>query len=657
MSYRCFLRCALGACAAWFAFPAQAAPFLTELMASNASGLKDEDGALPDWVEIFNPDAAGIDLSGWTLTDDAGRPTKWTFPAVTLQPGAYMVVFTSGKDRAVAGSPLHTNFSLGAGGEFLGLFPPGSMVAASSFDPAFPAQSADVSYGLLGTDPASATAFFPVPTPGAANVSNTAPAEAVRFSLTSRTFTAAAPLSLTLSTVSPTAVIRYTTTRAVPTSAATQYTGPIPITTTTRIRARAFEPGRPDGPVISETFFLIDPAAAAFTSPLPIVLTHTFGSGSLPNDVPVSANLMLFEPKGPDNLARLTNLPDVASPVSVERRGSSTAGAAKHSITLEMWDEANADRDLPLLDMPSDSDWVLHAPFEFDRSLLHNDLIYRISNDAGRYAPRTHYVEHFHSTTDGVINGAVSSSDFFGIYSLQERVKRGNNRVDVEKLTPADTTVPTIQGGYLLKIDRTGTDTGIAAGGYTNGAGTVGLVWVDPKETSPRPDQVVNAAQKAWVTADLNAMWASMNAANFMDPALGYARYVDVEPTVDHHIFNTAARNLDALRLSAYWHKPRFGKWTAGPLWDFDRSMGSTDGRENGPNFWTAANSGGDFGTDFFHYKWYNEMFRDPNFWQTWVDRLDVLRQSAMSTPHVMALIDELSAPIAAGGASTPVSR
>jgi hypothetical protein len=500
-------------------------------------------------------------------------------------------------------------------------------------------------------------AYFPTPTPGAANVSTTAPAEAVQFSLTSRTFLTGSPLTLTLSTLSPTATIRYTTNRTEPGAASTLYNGPLTVSASTRIRARAFEPGRPAGPVVSETFLVIDAAAAAFTSPLPIVLTHTFSAGSLPNDTPLPANIMVFAPAAPDNLARLTHLPVLAVPVSLERRGSTTASAPKHSMTLELWDEANADRDLPMLDLPADSDWVLHAPYEFDRSLLHNDLIYRLSNDAGRYAPRTRFVEHFHSTLDGVVNGAVTSQDYFGIYSLQERIKRGAQRVDVEKLTPTENAVPAVQGGYLLKVDRTGTDTGIAAGGYTNGVGTVGLVWVDPKESSTIPDQVVSAAQKTWVTNDLNAMWAAMNSQSFMDPVNGYARYIDVVPTVDNHILNTAARNLDALRLSAYWHKPRFGKWTAGPLWDFDRSMGSTDVRENGPLTWAAAPAGGDFGTDFFHYKWYNEMFRDPNFWQQWVDRLDAMRGFALSTSHVLEVIDELAAPLASGGASTPAGR
>ena len=650
--------------AAAFIQPLVAAPLITEFLASNFGGLADEDGARPDWIEIHNPDAAAVDLSGWTLTDNASLPARWTFPPVTLAPGGYLIVFASGKDRAVPGSPLHTNFSLTAGGEYLAMFPPGALTPSSAWSPAYPAQSVDVSYGLTGNAAGAPSAYFPTPTPGAPNVPSDAPAEAVVFSLRSRTFTSPATLAVSLYTASPTTAIYYTTNRTVPTTASTPYTGPVTVGASTRIRARAYEAGRPAGPVTSETYLMLDAAAAAFTSPLPIVLTHNFGSGTLANDAVVPASMMVFTPMPPDNLARLTDLPATATPVSLERRGSTTAAAPKHSMTLELWNETNEDRNLPLLGMPSDSDWVLHAPYEFDRSLIRNDLIYRLSNDAGRYASRTQFVEHFHNIDNapgGMVNGAISATaDYFGIYSLQERITRGDARVDIEKITPADNTVPAVQGGYLLKIDRRGTDVGIAAAGFSSGTGTLGPTWVDPKETSPRPDQVVTPAQKTWVVNNLNAMWDAMRAANFLDPVNGYAKFVDVVPTVDNHILNTAARNLDALRLSAYWHKPRYGKWTAGPLWDFDRAMGSADQRENSPVTWSGLATpatAGDFGTDFFHYTWYNEMFRNPDFWQQWVDRLDVMRQTSLSTAHVMAVIDGLSAPLAAGGASNPVSR
>eukprot|EP01035_Chromulina_nebulosa_P013397 gene13397-17797_t len=68
---------------AW-ATPVHAEPVITEFMASNTLTLKDEDGAYSDWIEIYNPDAAPLNLAGWFLTDSASAKTKWQFPSVTL---------------------------------------------------------------------------------------------------------------------------------------------------------------------------------------------------------------------------------------------------------------------------------------------------------------------------------------------------------------------------------------------------------------------------------------------------------------------------------------------------------------------------------------------------------------------------------------------
>ena len=51
------------------------------------------------------------------------------------------------KDRAVAGSQLHTNFALAADGEYLALVEPNGETVASEIAPEFPPQYEDVSYG------------------------------------------------------------------------------------------------------------------------------------------------------------------------------------------------------------------------------------------------------------------------------------------------------------------------------------------------------------------------------------------------------------------------------------------------------------------------------------------------------------------------------
>lgn len=124
------------------------APTITEFMAANNSGLADEDGDTSDWIEIYNPDSTPIALAGYHLTDDVTRPAKWTFPAVTLNAGAYLVVFASGKDRINPAAPLHTNFALAAEGGYLALVAPDGVTALSAFAPAYPPQFDNVSFGF-----------------------------------------------------------------------------------------------------------------------------------------------------------------------------------------------------------------------------------------------------------------------------------------------------------------------------------------------------------------------------------------------------------------------------------------------------------------------------------------------------------------------------
>lgn len=154
--------------------------YLSEFLASNTRGLADEDGDFSDWIEIYNPGPAAVNLDGWSLTDDAGDLTKWRFPATNLAGGKFLVVFASGKDRRLPGARLHTRFQLSAGGEYLALVRPDGVTKAGEFSPKYPQQVPDVSYGFAqsGTPPAytpSATpVFFTTPTPGLVNAGGSA---------------------------------------------------------------------------------------------------------------------------------------------------------------------------------------------------------------------------------------------------------------------------------------------------------------------------------------------------------------------------------------------------------------------------------------------------------------------------------------------------
>lgn len=127
------------------------APYISEVLADNEEGIRDEDGSREDWIEITNPGSAAVALNGWWLTDKLSNPTQWRFPEVTIPAGETLLVWASSKNRAHPELPLHTSFSLSKGGEYLGLYRPdpatGQPVVVDEFAPAFPALPPDVSFG------------------------------------------------------------------------------------------------------------------------------------------------------------------------------------------------------------------------------------------------------------------------------------------------------------------------------------------------------------------------------------------------------------------------------------------------------------------------------------------------------------------------------
>ena len=120
---------------------------ITEFMASNSTILQDEDHQFSDWIEIYNADTNTVNLLNWALSNNPGNLNQWLFPATNIGPGRFMIVFASNKNRRIPGLPLHTNFKLGASGEYLALVRPDGTIA-TQFAPAFPPQVPDVSYGF-----------------------------------------------------------------------------------------------------------------------------------------------------------------------------------------------------------------------------------------------------------------------------------------------------------------------------------------------------------------------------------------------------------------------------------------------------------------------------------------------------------------------------
>jgi hypothetical protein len=225
---------------------------ISEFLADNATGLRDENGEYADWIEVHNPTAADVSLDGYTLTDDPGLPAKWRLPAVTLPADGYLVVFASGGDRT--GPQPHANFKLAAEGEYLALVRPDGVTVSDAYAPRFPGQVGDVSYGVLG----GVERYFTAPTPGAANADgSTGVVAGTAFSVDRGFFEA--PFELRIATPTAGAEVRYTTDGTKPTATTgTPYTGPITVSKTTALRAAAFKPGLVPSGVETHTYIFVD---------------------------------------------------------------------------------------------------------------------------------------------------------------------------------------------------------------------------------------------------------------------------------------------------------------------------------------------------------------------------------------------------------------
>ena len=634
-------------------------PRITEFMPSNVTGIRDEDGTVQDWIEIWNPSAISrVAMANWRLTNGV---TTFVFPAFDLPPDERVIIWASGKNRRLSTAPLHTDFTLDAAGGTLTLLRPSpNETPVSTFT--YPTVADDVSYGRDTGDP-SLTGAYTNPTPGASNnYSGTGVAGKVTFSAASRAFTGSLELSLSQATPAEGAEIRYTITdpavavRAppVPTLANSRlYTAPLTISTSVMVRARVFKSGLLPGETESEAFLLLDANANAFSTTMPLIVISNFQAGQPPDIViDQAAYMWVFEPGG-DGLSRLTNTPVISTRVAIDRRGSSTGGNPKYNLNVEARKARDDDdNNISLLGMPSHSDWVFHAPYFFDRSLIHNPLAFAMSNAIGRWAPRNRMAEVFVDVDGAALSfNNNTTGNYFGVYNILEKIRRDEDRVDIKRLEMYDNDPVAKTGGYILKVDRP--DSGDSGYG-TPHQGSIQFYY--PKET-----ELVSAQrdpQEQYIKSFLTAMDLSFYNFPLTDLVNGYRKYIDVPAAVDHHLVNVWTFNVDTLRLSGYFHKDRGvnAKVVYGPVWDFDRALCSADARDQDPDVgWRSPVP--DLGTDFFNYNWWNRMFNDIDFYQDYVDRWQELRRGVYAATSINAMIDALNGEISSQAVTRDLIR
>lgn len=284
---------------------------------------------------------------------------------------------------------------------------------------------------------------------------------AVAFAITSTAFSASIPsapeftipggvftnaVTFSLRSADAGATVRFTLDGSEPGLNSPAFTKPTTLTNSAMVRARAFVPGRPAGELVANTFLLLDADVADFSSDLPIVVVATFGE-EIQKDERIVASLRTIQPgKGRSTLNASA---DFDGRTLINLRGRASLRYAKRSYTLKTVDARNDMAKFQVLGLPKESDWVLYAPYP-DKTLMRDVIAYELSNQIGRWAPRTRFVELFLNET----GGRISRQDYMGVYVFEEKVARGKNRVNIAGLGPDENSEPALTGGYIFKKDH-----------------------------------------------------------------------------------------------------------------------------------------------------------------------------------------------------------
>lgn len=500
--------------------------------------------------------------------------------------------------------------------------------------------------------------FFATSTPKAFNgpLGQAIIGDEVNFSHPSGTFTE--PLSLKLSTVRSGLKIVYTTDGTEPDAASSVYTGAISLTKTAKIRAMALASAGQFGPTRTGVFLHLENDARDFTSPLPIVLVHNFGCGSVPykgwsldgsgvTQVPRQpVAFAVFDKVG--DRSSMKSAPHITTRAGLRRRGGFSSTFPRPPYTVEMWDRSDQDKDVKVLGMPAESDWILYAPNkDWDRSLMHNTFMFEVSDQIGRYAVRRRYVEVFLNTA----GTSTAMAHYKGMHVLHETVKRGPDRYNFEKLSPDGT-----KGGWMLgihKMDPKEPGSSLEPQNFHT-AGPNRVLETPPNKPgqgddlpdhknsflnfdSPKGYDIVSA-QRSAITNWFKTFEDALYAANFSNPTLGYRKYLDVDDFIDFYIMHNLAMNRDnGIAVSAWvWKASPAEKLRMGPVWDYDLAFYNN---KVPPSTLPRVDT---------NRIWYKRMFEDPTFEARYKERWKELRKTALSNASLMATIDKEVAKITA---------
>ncbi len=355
---------------------------------------------------------------------------------------------------------------------------------------------------------------------------------------------------------------------------------------------------------------------------LPLMHINTHGQ-KIPNEPRIVADMgLIYNGEGAIN-AMDDPWNEYNGVIAIERRGESSKEFAKKSFSIELQNADGTNNNVSILGLPAENDFVLYGPFS-DRTLVKNVLSYELFRRTGRWAPRTRYIE------------VILNDEYEGVYVLTEKLKRDENRVDIDKLTAEDLTPEEISGGYILRRDKKGTlleeewwESPVRQP-YHN---KMWYEYYDPEIANLTSDQA------SYIRDWMKNFDEVMSGSGFGDPEDGYRKYIKTRSFIDMMFLNEISKGIDNYLFSNYFHKENDadgGQLVAGPPWDYNLGYGNLDYGDS----WDAKESYGWCYPQSGRIYWFERLMEDSNYQNKTYCRWTEHREGIYSDENVLAIID-----------------
>lgn len=184
-----------------------------------------------------------------------------------------------------------------------------------------------------------------------------------------------------------------------------------------------------------------------------------------------------------------------------------------------------------------------------DKTLMRNILAFEISRRFEMdYTP-------FCQPVDVVLNG-----EYKGTYQLCDQVEVGDDRIEIDEITPQDTTGIELTGGYHIEID------GYASQEISWFQTTYGI----PVTIKYPDEEEITPQQYDYISGQFNSLENVILLTYFMHPVRGYRNRLDMPSFLDYMSIQELAGNPDmfwSVHLKKYRDDPKF---YIASIWDFD---------------------------------------------------------------------------------------